>query len=214
MTRPQTYTDADIIEAGRQIEAEGVEVFPTAIRDRLGGGRLVRIRAIWDVHAAQRARDSAARVVVTEVLPERLLEMLVTEQDDYVERSSALVLSAFREAERHFAEMLVGEEARCRVAADDAEDKLAHAYNENEAAFDARQIAEAIAAKANDDLANERRRTRDLNDQLIAAEATVAQLRDEVKRVKAAANAEVAGLRSELAAMLERAAKAEARVSP
>jgi len=211
MTRPQTYTDADIIEAGRQIEAEGVEVFPTAIRDRLGGGRLLRIRAIWDAYTAQRTRDSAARVVVTEVLPERLLEMLVTEQDDYVERSSALVLSAFLEAERHFAEKLVGEEARCRAAADDAEDRLAQSFAENEASFDARQIAESIAAKANNELSSERRRTRDLNDQLIAAEATVAQLRDEVKRARAAANADVAGVRAELAAMLERAARAEAR---
>ena len=52
--RPPTYSDEQIIEAGEALatEAPTRPVTAGAIRQRLGGGNLMRIRKVWTAHAA------------------------------------------------------------------------------------------------------------------------------------------------------------------
>ncbi|HRJ54626.1 MAG TPA: DNA-binding protein [Candidatus Thiothrix moscowensis] len=52
MKKP-TYTDVQIIQAGKQLLAEDKSVTPFAIRNLLGGGNHLRIKLVWE--AAQHA---------------------------------------------------------------------------------------------------------------------------------------------------------------
>ena len=208
--RPAVITEEAIIRAGLEIEAEGRIVTPTAIRNRLGGGNLGRIRTVWDTFFAQRARDSAPPVVAAQVLPARLLDMLADEQAAYADEVAGRYLEIFRAVEASFAESAATEQGKHRAELSELEQKLAAADEANDREFAAKKQAEQNAAEANNELANERRRADRLEDRLAAAEAALAQARDGWEREKAALGAELATVRSELAAMIERAVRAEA----
>ncbi len=57
MKKP-TYTDAQIVEAGKQLLAEDKPVTPFGIRNLLGGGNHLRIKQVWE--AAQQAEINHA----------------------------------------------------------------------------------------------------------------------------------------------------------
>jgi hypothetical protein len=69
MKKP-TYTDAQIIEAGKQLLAEDKPVTPFGIRNLLGGGNHLRIKLVWE--AAQQAGLEAETTVASH--PEISLE--------------------------------------------------------------------------------------------------------------------------------------------
>jgi colicin import membrane protein len=57
--RPPEFDDISIIGAGEALEAAGRRVTQTAIRDRLRGGNVGRIRRVWEAHVAFRAEMNA-----------------------------------------------------------------------------------------------------------------------------------------------------------
>lgn len=66
--RKPTYSDAQIIEAGKRLLAEQKPVSPFAIRTLLGGGNHVRIRQVWS-SAEQMGVDVALKAALDESKP-------------------------------------------------------------------------------------------------------------------------------------------------
>jgi chromosome segregation ATPase len=77
--RPPTYSDEQIIEAGQAlaIDAPTRPVTAGAIRQRLGGGNLVRIRKVWTEHKAEQASTAHAQ----QDLPAEWVEALTPSLD-------------------------------------------------------------------------------------------------------------------------------------
>ena len=65
--RPVEYPDEAIIAAGQALQAEGRRITAFAIRQRIGGGDPVRIRAVWSDYLSRCARQTAE--IVKETLP-------------------------------------------------------------------------------------------------------------------------------------------------
>lgn len=67
MKKP-TFSNAQIIEAGKRLQAENKLVTPFGIRNLLGGGNHIRIKAVWD-EAVQAGLDQLPTLVSEPSLP-------------------------------------------------------------------------------------------------------------------------------------------------
>ncbi|WP_024521019.1 DNA-binding protein [Bradyrhizobium sp. Tv2a-2] len=78
MSRPQKYTDSEIVAAAQALIAEGEEINPTRVRVQLGGGNVNRIKAIIAGMPRGRAPHQALAANVPGAL-KRELQHLTTE---------------------------------------------------------------------------------------------------------------------------------------
>lgn len=117
MSRPQKYTDSEIVAAAQALIAEGEEINPMRVRVRLGGGNVNRIKAI----IAGMPRGRAPRQALPANLPgalKRELQHLTTETS----REILLVLAKYWAATPATSTSTMGEEnARLRNRIEDLE---------------------------------------------------------------------------------------------
>lgn len=57
--RPAEYSSAQIVAAGQALQAEGRRTTSFALRQRLGGGNPIRLKAIWDEHLTSQTQAPA-----------------------------------------------------------------------------------------------------------------------------------------------------------
>lgn len=157
--RPAEITDAQIIEAGKALQAEGRNVTGFALRQRTGGGNPTRLRQIWDDYAqgsaeAEPAPELPAEVAdglasVREVLNERLAELVGRLNEQAVRASERRVAEAVRAAgeQRERAERELTDAAQTVEALEselgDAKE-LAQSLQEQLAALQAAHQAQAV----------------------------------------------------------------------
>lgn len=117
MSRPQKYTDSEIMAAAQALIAEGEEINPMRVRVRLGGGNVNRIKAI----IARMPRGRAPSQALAADLPgalKRELQHLTTEAS----REVLSVLAKYWAATSTTSTSTMGEEnARLRNRIEDLE---------------------------------------------------------------------------------------------
>ncbi|TKD34371.1 DNA-binding protein [Azotobacter chroococcum] len=105
--RPAEVTTEQIIEAGQALQAAGRNVTGFALRQRLGGGNVNRLKAVWEEHVASQAVTRAEPVAE---LPIEVAEQLKADSEGLVERLARLAVElndrAVKAAERRVAELV------------------------------------------------------------------------------------------------------------
>ena len=155
--RPPTYSDEQIIEAGNALVADAPTrpVTAGAIRQRLGGGNLVRIRKVWTAHEAGQAATAHAQ----QDLPAEWVEALAPALDHVREEllgvmtqfHSQAAASAAQRVDEAIAEKQAAE-ARNKQELADADAALDAADAEKEKAVEERDRMQAQLEKATDAL--------------------------------------------------------------
>ncbi len=136
--RPVEYPDEAIISAGQALQAEGRRITAFAIRQRIGGGDPVRIRAVWSDYLARCTRQTAE--IVKETLPAEFAAAVEELNTAFLEQWRNLATRLYQLA-RDSAEARVREALQtARTVQEQAEAEMADAQ-QNALAQDAR-IAE------------------------------------------------------------------------
>ncbi|WP_426441472.1 DNA-binding protein [Bradyrhizobium genosp. P] len=117
MSRPQKYTDSQILAAAQALIAEGEEINPMRVRVRLGGGNVNRIKAIIAGMPRRRTPSPALATNLPGAL-KRELQHLTTETSQQI----LLVLAKYWAATPTTSTSTIGEEnARLRNRIEDLE---------------------------------------------------------------------------------------------
>lgn len=107
--RPSEYSDAQIIEAGMRLLAEGRKhITGFALRKLVGGGDAARCKAVWDAHIASR---SVVRVEPESELPAHIEERLDEGAAGYLAGLKRLVVELNHEAQRDAQNYIAGQRA-------------------------------------------------------------------------------------------------------
>ena len=206
MARPPEKTNAQIIEAGLEIEAEtSGRVRPTTIRDRIRGGNISRIREVWDDYCQERAQAAAAESDPDLILPGDLLELFEIDQRGQLAQAKERFIAIYRAAKKEASASFAGERTALLQDVAAVREALREADNQNDQLAADIQILRRQANEALAALADERRRSDRLDGQLAAAERAITS----AQSAAADARSDQAIIRSELAGMTERALKAE-----
>lgn len=108
--RPTEFTDEQIIQAGRDLQAAGRNITGFALRQKVGGGTPQRLKQVWDEHQSSQAATVAepvaelpvgvAEVVagVSRALTERIAELAVDLNDKAVKAAERKVHEVVRSA--------------------------------------------------------------------------------------------------------------------
>lgn len=117
MSRPQKYTDSEILAAAQALIAEGEEINPMRVRVRLGGGNVNRIKAIIASMPRRRPTSPALAARLPSAL-KRELQHLTTE----ISQEILLVLAKYWAATPTTSTSTIGEEnVRLRNRIEDLE---------------------------------------------------------------------------------------------
>lgn len=194
--RPADYPAADIVAAGKRLQAAGRSVTAFALRREVGGGNANRLKQIWDEYQASQIttrQDTAAE------LPIEVAEAVTAVSNALVEQIAALAIElntkAVRSAERRTAEVVraAGEQR------DQAEREL----------IDAAETVDDIESKLNAEIEESaalRSSLAEIRDENQKRAIEIAQLRER----NATAERELNKTTSELEALRKKLATAEA----
>lgn len=117
MSRPQKYTDSEILAAAQALIAEGEEINPMRVRVRLGGGNVKRIKAIIAGMPRRRTPSPALAAHLPGAL-KRELQQLTTEAS----QKTLFALAKYWAAAPATSTSTIGEEnARLRNRIEDLE---------------------------------------------------------------------------------------------
>jgi len=133
--RPVEFTDEQVVEAGRTLQAQGRNITGFALRQKVGGGNPTRLKQVWDEHINSQTTAKAEPVAelpvevaeevasVTKALTERLAALAVELNDKAVKAAERRVHEVVRAAgeQREQAER---ELADASQTVDDLENKL------------------------------------------------------------------------------------------
>lgn len=133
--RPAEYTTEAIIAAGEAIVATGCKVTVFALRKKVGGGNVQRLRQVWEEHVASKRIAEAEPVAelpievaetvaqVSEALSRRVSELAIDLNDRAVKAAERRVTEVIRaaDAQREQAELELADAVQ---TVDDLEDAL------------------------------------------------------------------------------------------
>ena len=156
MGRKAEFSDKQIIDAGKAIEAEGKPISTFAIRNRLNGGSSERIKTVWAEYTAQQATIIEEEIPDIE-LPTEIAEKLEKNQQTAKNQLEKLALESFKVAQQVA-------EKRVKSTIDDYQSKIIE-YEESE---NQASIALESSDKKIDDLENDIDLLQSKNETLVA----------------------------------------------
>ena len=192
--RPIEFTDEQVIQAGKQLQASGRNVTGFALRSIVGGGSATRLRQVWDAHLA----DQEAAGGLDAELPDDVAQVLTAASTALMDKLGMLARQingkAEQAAERRVAEAMQSiaeeREAFWREFADAAEavDKLEQSRNEAQANQQALREQLASLEEANQaqeiELARLRERLEQVQQARQQAVAQAEQVQQELMRAR------------------------------
>ncbi len=184
--RPAEYTNEAIIAAGEAIEASGSKVTIFALRTKVGGGNVQRLRQVWEDHVASKRIAEAEPVAelpvevaetvaqVTEALSRRVSELAVDLNDRAVKAAERRVAEVIRsaDAQRAQAELELADAAQ---TVDDLEASLEQMSGE-------RDTLKAQLAEKQVESQRQAVELAQLRERLVAAEGSLQEYRKEVEK--------------------------------
>ena len=184
--RPAEYTNEAIIAAGEAIEATGSKVTIFALRTKVGGGNVQRLRQVWEDHVASKRIAEAEPVAelpvevaetvaqVTEALSRRVSELAIDLNDRAVKAAERRVTEVIRaaDAQRAQAELELADAAQ---TVDDLEASLEQMSGE-------RDTLKAQLAEKQVESQRQAVELAQLRERLVAAESSLREYRKEVEK--------------------------------
>ena len=122
--RPIEYDDNAIIEAGKDLEAEGRPVTGYALRKRVGGGSPDRLRATWDDWVSKQAANDGH---TEQALPVEIVERLDTASKKLKGQLTALVAELHGRLNEISAKEIEAQNERAKLREQDLRNELADA---------------------------------------------------------------------------------------
>jgi DNA repair exonuclease SbcCD ATPase subunit len=156
MGRKAEFSDQQIIDAGKAIEAEGKPISTFAIRNRLNGGSSERIKTVWAEYTAQQETIIEEEIPDIE-LPTEIAEKLEKNQQIAKNQLEKLAIESFRVAQQVA-------EKRVKSTIDDYQSKIRE-YEESE---NQASIALESSDKKIDELESEIDLLQSRNEELVA----------------------------------------------
>ena len=184
--RPAEYTAEAIIAAGEAIVATGCKVTVFALRKKVGGGNVQRLRQVWEEHVASKRIAEAEPVAelpievaetvaqVSEALSRRVSELAIDLNDRAVKAAERRVKEVIRaaDAQRAQAELELADAAQ---TVDDLEASLEQMSGE-------RDTLKAQLTEKQVESQRQAVELAQLRERLVAAEGSLQEYRREVER--------------------------------
>ena len=184
--RPAEYTAEAIIAAGEAIVATGCKVTVFALRKKVGGGNVQRLRQVWEEHVASKRIAEAEPVAelpievaetvaqVSEALSRRVSELAIDLNDRAVKAAERRVTEVIRaaDAQRAQAELELADAAQ---TVDDLEASLEQMSGE-------RDTLKAQLTEKQVESQRQAVELAQLRERLVAAEGSLQEYRREVER--------------------------------
>jgi chromosome segregation ATPase len=211
--RPIEYPDDTIITAGQSLQHEGRRVTAFAIRQRIGGGDPVRIRAVWSAYQAN--REEQLPTAATDMLPAEFAEALEGLNTALLDDLRTLACRLYQHA-RDSAEARVREVLRtARTVQEQAEAEMTDA-RQNAITQDARiEALEEQVEAAQHSFCTLEQEKMELTRSLVALESKWEQVHAELGAIReqlTQAQTEAATATGKAAAEVERRQKSEQEV--
>ena len=184
--RPAEYTTEAIIAAGEAIEATGSKVTIFALRKKVGGGNVPRLRQVWEEYVASKRIAEAEPVAE---LPVEVAEAVAHVADALSRRISELAVDlnsrAVKAAERRVAEVIRSADAQRAQAELELAD-AAQTVDDLEASLEQmngdRDTLKAQLAEKQAESQRQAVELAQLRERLVAAESSLREYRKEVEK--------------------------------
>jgi chromosome segregation ATPase len=184
--RPAEYTAESIIAAGEALEATGSRVTVFALRKKVGGGNMQRLRQVWEDHVASKRIAEAEPVAelpaelaetviqLAAALSRRVSEVAIELNDRAVKAAEQRVTEVIRDADAQRAQAEL-ELADAAQTVDDLEASLEQMNGE-------RDTLKAQLAERQVESQRQAVELAQLRERLVAAESSLREYRKEVER--------------------------------